>query len=63
MRALWTAATGMKAQQLNIDTIANNLSNCILRVRFVAVGATNFALLTMPALIFPSIKCLASETS
>jgi len=27
MRALWTAATGMKAQQLNIDTIANNLSN------------------------------------
>ena len=27
MRALWTAATGMKAQQFNIDTIANNLSN------------------------------------
>ncbi|NLY77179.1 MAG: flagellar basal-body rod protein FlgG [Tissierellia bacterium] len=27
MRALWTAATGMRAQQLNIDTIANNLSN------------------------------------
>jgi len=27
MRALWTAATGMKAQQLNIDNIANNLSN------------------------------------
>lgn len=27
MRSLWTAATGMKAQQLNIDTIANNLSN------------------------------------
>jgi len=27
MRALWTAATGMKAQQLNIDLIANNLSN------------------------------------
>jgi flagellar basal-body rod protein FlgG len=27
MRALWTASTGMKAQQFNIDTIANNLSN------------------------------------
>ncbi|QMU99520.1 flagellar basal-body rod protein FlgG [Borrelia sp. A-FGy1] len=27
MRALWTAASGMKAQQYNIDTIANNLSN------------------------------------
>lgn len=27
MRALWTAATGMKAQQFNIDTIANNLAN------------------------------------
>ncbi|WP_352404943.1 flagellar basal-body rod protein FlgG [Sporanaerobacter acetigenes] len=27
MRAMWTAATGMRAQQLNIDTIANNLSN------------------------------------
>jgi flagellar basal-body rod protein FlgG len=27
MRALWTAATGMEAQQLHIDTIANNLAN------------------------------------
>ena len=27
MRSLWTAATGMKAQQFNIDTIANNLAN------------------------------------
>lgn len=27
MRALWTASTGMLAQQLNIDVIANNLSN------------------------------------
>jgi flagellar basal-body rod protein FlgG len=27
MRALWTAATGMKAQQLNMDVISNNLSN------------------------------------
>lgn len=27
MRALWTAATGMKSQQTNIDVISNNLSN------------------------------------
>lgn len=27
MRSMWTAATGMKAQQFNIDTISNNLSN------------------------------------
>ena len=27
IRALWTAATGMNAQQVAIDTIANNLSN------------------------------------
>ena len=27
MRSLWTAATGMVAQQLNIDTISNNLAN------------------------------------
>ncbi|QAR32253.1 flagellar basal-body rod protein FlgG [Geovibrio thiophilus] len=27
MRTLWTAATGMTAQQTNVDTIANNLSN------------------------------------
>lgn len=27
IRAMWTAATGMTAQQLNVDTIANNLAN------------------------------------
>jgi flagellar basal-body rod protein FlgG len=27
MRALWTAGSGMLAQQFNIDTISNNLSN------------------------------------
>lgn len=27
MRSLWTAATGMKSQQFNIDTISNNLAN------------------------------------
>lgn len=27
MRSLWTAASGMTAQQLNVDVISNNLSN------------------------------------
>ena len=27
MRSLWTAATGMKAQQTSVDTISNNLAN------------------------------------
>lgn len=27
MRSLWTAATGMSAQQMQVDTIANNLAN------------------------------------
>lgn len=27
MRALWTAASGMKAQQLGMDTLSNNLAN------------------------------------
>lgn len=27
MRSLWTAASGMAAQQMNVDTISNNLAN------------------------------------
>jgi flagellar basal-body rod protein FlgG len=27
MRSLWTAASGMNAQQMNVDTISNNLAN------------------------------------
>ncbi|MCR5272356.1 MAG: flagellar hook-basal body protein, partial [Lachnospiraceae bacterium] len=27
MRALWTAASGMRSQQTNVDTISNNLAN------------------------------------
>lgn len=27
VRSLWTASTGMRAQQTNVDTIANNLAN------------------------------------
>ena len=33
IRALWTASTGMEAQQLNIDIISHNLAN---------VGTTGF---------------------
>ena len=27
IRSLWTAASGMKSQQTNVDTISNNLAN------------------------------------
>ena len=27
IRALWTSASGMEAQQMNLDVIANNLAN------------------------------------
>ncbi len=27
VRSLWSGATGMNAQQTNVDTIANNLAN------------------------------------
>ena len=27
VRTLWTAASGMIGQQINVDTIANNLAN------------------------------------
>ena len=27
VRALWSGASGMMAQQTNVDTIANNLAN------------------------------------
>ncbi len=27
MRSLWTAASGMMAQQTSVDTISNNLAN------------------------------------
>ena len=27
LRSLWTAASGMQAQQLNIDVLSNNLAN------------------------------------
>ncbi len=27
VRSLWSAATGMKAQQTNVDNISNNIAN------------------------------------
>ena len=38
VRSLWTAATGMNAQQTNVDTISNNLAN-VNSVGYKAQGA------------------------
>ena len=38
VRSLWSAATGMNAQQTNVDTIANNLAN-VNSTGFKAQGA------------------------
>ena len=52
MRALYTAATGMAAQQRNIDTTANNLANVNTtgykksKVHFQAVSYTHLTLPT-----------------
>ena len=32
VRSLWTAASGMNAQQTNVDTIANNLANAVTKM-------------------------------
>ena len=38
VRSLWSAATGMNAQQTNVDTISNNLAN-VNTVGYKAQGA------------------------
>jgi flagellar basal-body rod protein FlgG len=62
MRSLWTAATGMAAQQTNMDVIANNLANAnttgykrsranfedLMYQNTVPAGALNGAGLTVP---------------
>ena len=40
MRALWTAATGMTGQQMNVDVISNNLANASTN-GFKTSGTTN----------------------
>jgi len=56
MRALFTAATGMIGQQLNIDTIANNLAN---------VNTTSFkkSRVSFQDLLYETIKPAGSETT
>lgn len=56
IRALFTSATGMIAQQMNIDTIANNLAN---------VNTTGFkkSRVNFQDLIYETIKPAGSETA
>ena len=56
IRALWTAATGMETQQLNMDVIANNLAN---------VNTTGFkkSRADFQELMYQSIRTPGSSTS
>ena len=65
MRALYTAATGMQAQQRNIDTTANNLANVnttgfkkskvqfqdLLYYNERSAGAVSYTHLTLPTIL------------
>ena len=55
-RSLWTGTTGMQAQQLNLDVIANNLAN---------VNTTGFkkSNVTFHALLYQKMKAPGSQTS
>lgn len=55
MRALWTAGTGMVAQQSNIDTISNNLAN--VSTTGFKKGRTEFA-----DLMYQTIRQAGSTT-
>lgn len=56
IRALFTAATGMVAQQMNIDTIANNLAN---------VNTTGFkkSRVNFQDLLYETVKPAGTETT
>jgi len=56
MRALWTAATGMAAQSLNVDVISNNISN--VNTTGFKRGRANFQ-----DLMYQQIKSPGSEAS
>jgi len=56
MRALWTAATGMSAQSLNVDVISNNISN--VNTTGFKRGRANFQ-----DLMYQQIKSPGSEAS
>lgn len=56
IRALWTAATGMNAQQLNLDVIAHNLAN---------VNTTGFkkSRAEFQDLIYQTLRAAGTETA
>ncbi|OIO68425.1 MAG: flagellar basal-body rod protein FlgG [Zetaproteobacteria bacterium CG12_big_fil_rev_8_21_14_0_65_55_1124] len=56
IRALWTAATGMAAQALNVDVIANNLAN--VNTTGFKRGRANFQ-----DLMYQQIKSAGAEAS
>ncbi len=56
MRSLWTAATGMAAQSLNVDVISNNISN--VNTTGFKRGRANFQ-----DLMYQQIKSPGSEAS
>ncbi|MDX8396550.1 MAG: flagellar basal-body rod protein FlgG [Mariprofundaceae bacterium] len=56
MRALWTAATGMSAQNTNVDVIANNLAN--VNTSGYKRGRANFQ-----DLMYQQVKAPGSEAS
>jgi len=56
MRSLWTAATGMAAQSLNVDVISNNISNA--NTTGFKRGRANFQ-----DLMYQQIKSPGSEAS
>ncbi len=56
MRSLWTAATGMAAQSLNVDVISNNISN--VNTTGFKRGRANFQ-----DLMYQQVKSPGSEAS
>ena len=56
MRSLWTAASGMVAQQTNLDTISNNLSN--INTTGYKTEAVNFK-----SLIYQTLQLLSCSLS
>ncbi|MBN2427676.1 MAG: flagellar basal-body rod protein FlgG [Deltaproteobacteria bacterium] len=56
IRALWTAATGMEAQQLNMDVISNNLAN-------VNTAGFKKSRADFQDLLYQSVEVAGSDTS
>ena len=59
VRSLWTAATGMIAQQTNVDTIANNLAN--VNTTGYKTQVNEFKSLLYQNIHFPEVERLYSS--